>query len=132
MLQNAASQLGYSVCLENFHRKIENLKITPDAPKNKTRTHPNDNDGTIQIWVKEIQTWRSIMGHPEIMKIMETLSTMHIDLRLTVGVSISLNLQEKFSYRTNIETNEPPRGKTNNVVSEQVRHKPACTSTEKS
>ena len=27
--------------------------------------------------------------------------------------------------------NEPPRGKTNNVVSEQVRHKPACTSTEK-
>ena len=28
--------------------------------------------------------------------------------------------------------NEPPRGKTNNVVSEQVRHKPACTSTENS
>ena len=27
---------------------------------------------------------------------------------------------------------KPPRGKTNNVVSEQVRHKPACTSTEKS
>ena len=27
---------------------------------------------------------------------------------------------------------EPPHGKTNNVVSEQVRHKPACTSTEKS
>ena len=27
---------------------------------------------------------------------------------------------------------EPPRGKTNNVVSEQVRLKPACTSTEKS
>ena len=27
---------------------------------------------------------------------------------------------------------EPPRGKTNNVVSEQVLHKPACTSTEKS
>ena len=25
---------------------------------------------------------------------------------------------------------EPPRGKTNNVVSEQVRHKPGCTSTE--
>ena len=24
---------------------------------------------------------------------------------------------------------EPPRGKTNNVVSEQVRHKPACTAT---
>ena len=27
---------------------------------------------------------------------------------------------------------EPPHGKTNNVVSEQVRHKPTCTSTEKS
>ena len=27
---------------------------------------------------------------------------------------------------------EPPRGKTNNVVSEQVRHKSGCTSTEKS
>ena len=27
---------------------------------------------------------------------------------------------------------EPPRGKTNNVVSEQVRHKPTCTSTKKS
>ena len=27
---------------------------------------------------------------------------------------------------------EPPRGKTYNVVSEQVRHKPTCTSTEKS
>ena len=27
---------------------------------------------------------------------------------------------------------EPPRGKTNNVVSDQVRHKPACTVTEKS
>ena len=26
--------------------------------------------------------------------------------------------------------NEPPRGKTNNVVSEQVWHKPACTVTE--
>ena len=27
---------------------------------------------------------------------------------------------------------EPPIGKTNNVVSDQVRHKPTCTSTEKS
>ena len=25
---------------------------------------------------------------------------------------------------------EPPRGKTNNMVSEQIRHKPGCTSTE--
>ena len=29
-----------------------------------------------------------------------------------------------------ILTYEPPRGKTNNVVSEQGRHKPTCTSTE--
>ena len=29
-----------------------------------------------------------------------------------------------------LNTFEPPRGKTKNVVSEQVRHKPACTSTE--
>ena len=27
-------------------------------------------------------------------------------------------------------TNEPPRGKTNNVVSEQVLHKSGCTVTE--
>ena len=30
------------------------------------------------------------------------------------------------------KTFEPPRGKTNNVVFEQVRHKLSCTSTEKS
>ena len=30
------------------------------------------------------------------------------------------------------KTYEPPRGKTNNVVFEQVRHKPACTVTKKS
>ena len=29
-------------------------------------------------------------------------------------------------------SNEPPRGKTNNVVSKQVQHNPTCTSTEKS
>ena len=28
---------GYSVCLENFHRKNKyNLKITPDAPKDES------------------------------------------------------------------------------------------------
>ena len=32
----------------------------------------------------------------------------------------------------NLVIYEPPRGKTNNVVSEHVRHKPVCTSTEKS
>ena len=29
-----------------------------------------------------------------------------------------------------LNTFEPPRGKTNNMVSEQARHKPACTVTE--
>ena len=31
---------------------------------------------------------------------------------------------------SNLKTFEPPRRKTNNVVSEQVRHRPACTVTE--
>ena len=34
--------------------------------------------------------------------------------------------------RTSRSSVEPPRGKTNNVVYDQVRHKPTCTSTEKS
>ena len=34
--------------------------------------------------------------------------------------------------KTGLMEIEPPRGKTNNVVSEQVRHKPTCTVTEKS
>ena len=44
----------------------------------------------------------------------------------------------KLQFSNNIDVsdshiiNEPPRGKTNNVVSEQVRHKPDCTSTENS
>ena len=46
--------------------------------------------------------------------------------------------QEKpcFHFLVNYEKcfviNEPSRGKTNNVVSEQIRHKLGCTSTEKS
>ena len=35
-----------------------------------------------------------------------------------------------FGHLKSKSRNEPPRGKTNNVVSEQVRHKPGCTSTE--
>ena len=50
---------------------------------------------------------------------------------------ISLEAQKtarfsKFSMKRDCSTYEPPRGKTNNVVSEQVRHKSACTVTEKS
>ena len=35
-----------------------------------------------------------------------------------------------FNEKSRSEIYEPPRGKTNNVVSEQVRHRPSCTSTE--
>ena len=49
---------------------------------------------------------------------------------MRIGIHVFANL-----YRCKLEIKvkyEPPRGKTNNVVSEQVRHKPACRSTEKS
>ena len=36
------------------------------------------------------------------------------------------------TYSAYMYKNEPPRGKTNTVVSEQVQYKPACTVTEKS
>ena len=41
-------------------------------------------------------------------------------------------VRHDISLYTPISQYEPSRGKTNNVVSEQVRHKLACTSTEKS
>ena len=48
-------------------------------------------------------------------------------------MATSLGLTEQsFSFFSAFIIFEPPRGKTNNVVSEQVRHKAACTSTEKS
>ena len=40
-----------------------------------------------------------------------------------------MSLSTTFQYD---DVNEPPHGKTNNVVSEQVRHKSTCTVTEKS
>ena len=43
---------------------------------------------------------------------------------------IETQTYENFKFPDTISVNEPPCGKTNNVVSEQVRHKPACTSTE--
>ena len=49
---------GYSVCLENFHRKTElNLKITPDAPKNESGLTQMIMMGKSirQIWVKKYQ-----------------------------------------------------------------------------
>ena len=63
---------------------------------------------------------------------------------LEKGREVLVHRKEDFDYRpswltltreTNrtegkIKQNEPPHEKTNNVVSEQVRHKPSCTSTE--
>ena len=42
------------------------------------------------------------------------------------------NMCSPYGTAAAMATYEPPRGKTNNVVSEQVRHKPTCTSREKS
>ena len=43
-----------------------------------------------------------------------------------------LYIADSCKTKKNLNVYEPPRGKTNNVVSEQVRHIPASTSTEKS
>ena len=42
---------------------------------------------------------------------------------------LSVNVDEYFNLFLGLLF-EPSRGKTNNVVSEQVRHKPSCASTE--
>ena len=42
----------------------------------------------------------------------------------------SSNIYDRLSSNSYISPYEPPRGKTNNVVSEQVRHKPACIAIE--
>ena len=61
----------------------------------------------------------SIITLPELKKI----NLLSIDLAIFAGILGSSVGNNKI---------EPPRGKINNVVSEQVRHKPACTSAEKS
>ena len=50
----------------------------------------------------------------------------------TTPVAIKTLKPGLFTDTSTCTINEPPRGKSNNVVSEQVRHKPGCTSTEKS
>ena len=47
-------------------------------------------------------------------------------------IAREIQLQITWKFLRNATTYEPPHGKTNNVVSEQVRHNPTCTSTEKS
>ena len=60
-----------------------------------------------------------------------TIITLFIDYEIS---KVLCNCSLKFIDKLFVDEclNEPPRGKTNNVVSEQVPHKPACTSTERS
>ena len=78
------------------------MKITPDAPKNVSGLTQMIIMGKSirQIWVK-----CSLMFITYYLLHLKSLE--HVD-----------------------QINEPPRGKTNNVVSEQARHKPTCTVTE--
>ena len=46
--------------------------------------------------------------------------------------AVKMSLEGKTMGRLMVRIFEPSGGKTNNVVSEQVQHKRACTSTEKS
>ena len=46
------------------------------------------------------------------------------------NANTSTKMQDSFGIGHEECTFEPPRRKTNNVVSEQVRHKPGCTRTE--
>ena len=62
-------------------------------------------------------------------------SDVYEDLLIRLGIltpeitTLDVRYQSHFELLPSFEL---PRGKTNNVVSEHVRHKPACTSTEKS
>ena len=56
----------YSVCLENFLRKIEiNLKISPDAPKNESGLTQMIMMGKSirQIWVKLVASFVGFLIH---------------------------------------------------------------------
>ena len=58
-----------------------------------------------------------------------------LEITKNVYVSTLKHVELKFDvelFRLIVNTIEPSRGKTNNVVSDQVRHKLICTSTEKS
>ena len=55
---------------------------------------------------------------------------MHFFMSMCSGWDVKFNCFSSWTFFSLIF--EPPRGKTNNVVSEQVQHKPACAATEKS
>ena len=62
----------------------------------------------------------------------------HLQLKLQLNVlrsklgKIEKEMTDMIPFALDVNTYEPPRGKTNNVVSEQVRQKSGCTVTEKS
>ena len=82
------------------------MKREPGYPRLTTTYTSSTYPGRMLVYETVMQNLRSVSVHQYIE---------------TDSVSI-------FKVRT--DTYEPPRGKTNNVVSEQVRHKPTCTSTE--
>ena len=49
--------------------------------------------------------------------------------KILAAIAIPTGLKQLANAFTG-DKNEPPRGKTNNVVSDQARHKPTCTVTE--
>ena len=51
-------------------------------------------------------------------------------LKNNVATMPTTTLQTKNASAQMNKTYEPPHGKTNNVVSDQVRHKPVCAVTE--
>ena len=55
-----------------------------------------------------------------------------IKCRQRPNMTIAVDWDVKHQFEQNKQTFEPPRGKTKNVVSEQVQHKPTCIVTEKS
>ena len=90
--------------------------------------------------VKELQKNRPAYIGDSVQLVVEGIK-FKIKMKIYKGVTLSILYHVRHAefsnvmqtdIRVKLYTNEPPRGKTNNVVSEQVRHKPTYTSTEKS
>ena len=80
-------------------------------------------DGPIfidQIWFNGFKTTEEYIG-----------GALGFQPHKTFNEAFSSNATDiRFGFVDKVLLYELPRGKTNNVVSEQVRHKPACTITE--
>ena len=53
-----------------------------------------------------------------------------LNIKNCMSVELIFCISKRFGYSLLFIKIEPSRGKTNNVVSEHVSHKPACTVTE--